>query len=64
MKPEKIHAQIDKLIEKVQNINFVFKDENLNSDFEVMKHDAAALLEEMNDLISEESDNEEELEDN
>lgn len=60
MKPEKIQAQIDKLIEKIQNISFTFKDENTQSDFDDIKSDAASLLEEMADMISSESHSEEE----
>jgi hypothetical protein len=62
MKPEKIHTQIDKMIEKTQSINFVFKDESLQVDFDDMKSDIVSLFEEMNDMISVESENEEESE--
>jgi hypothetical protein len=57
MKADKIHNQIDKLIEKIQGVDFKFQDESMQSDFDEIKNDAASLLEELNDMISAETDN-------
>ena len=61
MKADKLHTQIDKLIEKINGIDFKFQEETLQSDFDEIKNDAASLLEELNDMISTEveSNNEE-----
>jgi hypothetical protein len=57
MKADKIHNQIDKLIEKIQGVDFKFQDESMQSDFDEIRNDAASLLEELNDMISAETDN-------
>jgi len=57
MKADKLHNQIDKLIEKINAIDFKFQEETLQSDFDEIKNDAASLLEELNDMISAEADN-------
>jgi len=57
MKADKLHNQIDKLIEKINGIDFKFQEETLQSDFDEIKNDAASLLEELNDMISAEADN-------
>jgi hypothetical protein len=57
MKADKIHNQIDKLIEKIQGVDFKFQDESMQSDFDEIKNDAASLLEELNDMISAEVEN-------
>ena len=63
MKADKIHTQIDKIIEKINTIDFKFQEESSQSDFEEIKTEAAALLEELNDMISAETDNDNEEDD-
>jgi len=63
MKADKLHNQIDKLIEKINGIDFKFQEETLQSDFDEIKNDAASLLEELNDMISAEADNSNEEDD-
>jgi len=62
MKIDKFHTQVDKLIEKIDALDFEFKDETLQVDFAEIKADAVSLLEELVDMASTEAEIQEENE--
>ena len=62
MKIDKFHTQVDKLIGKIDALDFEFKDETLQVDFAEIKADAVSLLEELVDMASTEAEIQEENE--
>lgn len=59
MKADKLAANLDKMIEKLETYNLQFSKPENQAEFDTMKSDALALLAEMSELVEAEDEEEE-----